>query len=91
MLDTSHPQPAAFGLARPGAVPMQLQIDGINLELELALLSDGRCVPITNGFDGDGEECGLDDEGLYAFVAGRDGVGWWARFVYEFDFTGLVQ
>jgi hypothetical protein len=91
MLHPSHADPAAFGLTRPRAVPPKLAIDGINLQLELALLSDGRCVPITAGFDRDGDECGLDDEGLYAFVAGRDDIGWWARFLYEFDFAGLVQ
>lgn len=54
--------------------------EAIKVFSRLALLSDGTTVPITNLFDGDGDETDDPDEAV-SFVAG-DGDRW---------FTGLVS
>lgn len=47
----------------------------INLDQSIVVMDDGSAVPITNIFDGDGEECGREF-GVVA-VAGPDPDGMW--------------
>lgn len=51
-------------------------IEAINRRLRIAVLSDGRHVPVTGWMDAAGEDCA--PEAAVACVAGADGVGWWS-------------
>lgn len=50
------------------------EVELISLDGEYVLLDDGECLPVTNWFGKDGEECGAHD--AVACVAWRDGYGW---------------
>lgn len=87
MTNTLDPDPTPFGLSRATAIPAQTFVRAVNLTVGLALLSDDTVVPITRGFDRDGEECGLQAKGLAFFVCGSDGTGWFDCRADGFDWT----
>lgn len=91
MFDPKHADPRPIRFTRPPAEPSELGVDSINLGLRLALLTNGIVVPITRGFDWDGEECGFDDKRLHGFVCGSDETGWWWRCLDDFLFQQLFH
>ena len=53
-----------------------------NRSLHMLLLSDDSLVPIVSWLDEDGEDC--DPQEAVVFIAGKDGLGWFACVVEEF-------
>lgn len=53
------------------------EVAAILLDDGVVVMDDGQCVPITNVFDEDGDECDLDDE-VYSLVAGPVDGQWLA-------------
>ena len=84
MLDALDTDPAAFSPPTTRAIPAELYVEGYSLLLSAARLSDGRHVSIVGGYDRFGEECELDDEALFSFVAGCEVLGWWACALHDF-------
>jgi hypothetical protein len=91
MLDPPNPDPGLVRLATPRAVARKLHVEGINLGLALAVLSDGRVVPIVAGFDEFGDDCDLGSGDLHAFTCGSDDTGWWTSLVSGWDLRLWVQ
>jgi len=53
-----------------------LDVVSLNRGQKLAILSNDACVPITNYFDEEGDEC--DEEDACTCVCGDDSNGWFA-------------
>lgn len=64
-------------------------VEAINVADRLALLTDGRVVPITNLLDADGDETS-DTAAAVGFVAGATGQ-WFAARIADYETTGPVQ
>lgn len=63
------------------------RVTAINLERRLALLDDGRTVPITNLFDASGDDTN-DAAEAAGFVAGA-GREWFADSVADYEGTTI--
>lgn len=62
-------------------------VEAVNVGRRIALLTDGRTVPITNLLDGDGDETDDPAEAV-AFVAGADDQ-WFAAQLADYETRGL--
>lgn len=60
-----------------------MEIELIDLEAEVAILSDGSTIPLTNFFDEDGDDC--DPEDAVCCVAGNNDFGWLTISLADLD------
>lgn len=65
-----------------------LYVHAINLKAKLAVLSDGRMVPITKMFNAYGQQV-VKWRKATRIVCGIDGVGWFTDYVASFDKKGM--
>lgn len=49
---------------------------GVHRQKRLAMLDDGKLIPVKHWLDDQGEFC--EPENAVACVAGENGTGWWA-------------
>lgn len=60
-----------------------LEVIAINLGQGIVLLDNDTILPISTYLDADGDECEPHD--ALVVVAGKDGMGWWAIDIEDFE------
>lgn len=57
------------------------EVSCVNIGTRTAVMEDGQCLPITDVFDEDGDDCDLED--AVACVAGPDKNGMWVTIGFR--------